>query len=229
MVKKKKGQQVEEAYQALLKKIITLEIEPGQFLNEKNLMAEMGIGRTPLREAVVLLKRDNLVESQPNKSSYVKELTLSNVKDLFESLIVVEKNVTYLAARRASPAQQAAIEEAGEAVDEAIRSGDSWQMTSRNLVFHRLIAEASGNSYLIQFHLHLRKQAERLSYIAVSRELGDDSQTLDEHNRKISAHHQELVRCLKEGDLAGAEATSIENIKLFQGRILRYLNEIDYV
>jgi len=229
MVKAVKGNLVEQAYQAVTKKIITLELEPGRPLDEKGLMAELGIGRTPLREAIIQLKKDGFVEGRPNAPPCVKDLTLGGVKALFESLIIVEKNVTYLAAKRATAEQVAAIEAGRRAIDSAIETKDWWEMTSRNLLFHSAIAEASQNQYLTRFHQNLRRQAERLSYIAVSREAPGGGLAQDEHYRRISEHHGELVRCLREHDELRAEAVAVEHIALFQERILNYLRDISYL
>lgn len=96
MAKLRKGDLVDKAYSSLKKKIITQEIKPGEYLDEKVLMKELGVGRTPLRQAIILLKKDNFVEGQPNKSPYVKEFSIGEVKELFETLMIIEKNITYL-------------------------------------------------------------------------------------------------------------------------------------
>ena len=59
---------------------------------------ELGVGRTPVREALLMLKNADWIVSLPNKSAYVKEISLKDIKDLFESLAFVERQVSCLAA-----------------------------------------------------------------------------------------------------------------------------------
>ena len=99
----KRGSRGEEVYQLIKRKIITMELKPGTFVNERDLQDHFGIGRTPIREALLKLKGDNLVESSPNKSTYVKEITLKSVKDFFEPFVEMEKLIGRLAARRRDP------------------------------------------------------------------------------------------------------------------------------
>jgi len=228
MIKTPKGNLVEQAYQAVSKKIITLELEPGQALDEKRLIVELGVGRTPLREAIIQLKKDGFIEGRPKAPPCVKDLTFRGVRDLFESLIIVEKNVTCLAAKRATDREVAAAERARQATDQAIEAHDSWEIIRSNLLFHSAIAEASHNQYLVRFHENLRRQAERLSFIAVSREAPDDVFPRDQHYRRISEHHGEIVSCLKAHDQLRAEAVAVEHITLFQDRILSYLRHISH-
>ena len=93
---KKQGDLVEKAYRALRKQIITNRLKPGEYLDEKKLISELSIGRTPLRQAFHLLKNENFVEWKPHRSPYIKELSIGEVRELFEALIIVEKNITYL-------------------------------------------------------------------------------------------------------------------------------------
>ena len=71
------------AYQEIYRKIIALEYEPGQRLEEHQLVQDLGIGRTPVREALLNLAADLMVESQPNKGYVVRPITLQNTKAAF--------------------------------------------------------------------------------------------------------------------------------------------------
>ena len=74
------------AYQKLYQKILTLEFEPGQSLEEKLLMEQLNLGRTPIREALLRLAGEKMVESLPGKGFIVRPITLQNVKSTFEMM-----------------------------------------------------------------------------------------------------------------------------------------------
>ncbi|MCI0622609.1 MAG: GntR family transcriptional regulator [Acidobacteria bacterium] len=219
----RKGRSVFQAYEALRRKIITLELKPGEYLNEQELAGELAVGRTPLREAVSRLKAENLVVGQPNKSSYVKDLTLKWVRDLFEALVVVEKNANYLAAQRISRSHLERVKQCAVEIDQAIAQKNAWSIASHNYEFHRLIAESSDNELIYQIYQNVRNQSERLGYLAVSGSMTSVTD-FDEYYRKISRQHQDLIKCLESRDQARILGVSVEHIKTFRERIIDYLS-----
>ena len=222
MKKEKKGYQALNVYQEIKQRIITLDLKPGEILEEKRLGVELGVGRTPVREALLLLKNENLVESRPNKTAYVKEMNLKNIKDLFESLTVIEKLTASLAAQRVTPEALKEIEKTEDRLSKAVKGRDVWEIESQNRRFHQLIAKASDNEYLFSIHDNLRAQAERLSYLAISREW-ETGPALNEHLEKLKEQHKAIVKCLKEKDAEQMEKLSVEHVRLFQNRIMLYL------
>jgi len=220
--KERKGYQALKVYHEIKRRIITLELKPGEVLEEKRLGVELGVGRTPVREALLLLKSENLVESQPNKTAYVKEMNLKHIKDLFESLMAVEQLTACLAAQRITPGALKEIEKTEETLTRAVKGRDVWEIESQNRKFHQLIAKASDNECLFSIHDNLRAQAERLSYLAISKEW-EEGPALNEHLDKLKEDHKAIVRCLKEKDAEQMEKLAIEHVKLFQNRIMLYL------
>jgi DNA-binding GntR family transcriptional regulator len=221
-VKQRKGYQALNVYREIKRRIIALELKPGDILEEKRLAEELGAGRTPVREALLLLKNDNLIESQPNKTAYVKEMNLKNIKDLFESLVAIEKLTACLAAQRITPKALKEIEKTEAALSRAVESGDVWEIESQNRRFHQLIGRASDNEILFAIHDNLRAQAERLSYLAVSKEW-EKGEALSEHLDKLKQHHKAAVKCLKDRDVERMERLAVDHVKLFQNRIMLYL------
>jgi DNA-binding GntR family transcriptional regulator len=220
--KERKGYQTIHVYEEIKRKIITLNLKPGEILEEKKLGDELGVGRTPVREALLLLKSENLIESQPNKTAYVKEMNLKNIKDLFESLMNIEKLTACLATQRITPEELEEIEKTEADLSKALKRRDFWEIESKNQRFHQLIARAADNEYLISIHNNLRTQAERISYLSISREW-ENGPALDEHLEKIKEQHKTIVRCLRERDLESVEKISMEHIKHFQNRVTLYL------
>ena len=102
MKKKPRGYMAREIYDIIKRKIITLELKPGEHISEKQLENELGTGRTPIREAILMLKAENLLDSQPNQAPYIKDITLKDVRDFFVAFIEIDKFVMKLAAQKAS-------------------------------------------------------------------------------------------------------------------------------
>ena len=159
MSKTKKVSQVERVYDDLKKRIIKQDIKPGEYLDENSLMKDMGVGRTPLRQAVLLLKNENFIEGQPNKTPYIKDFSLDDVKELYEALAILEKNIVYLAAIRISDQElqkilcvqkdhDIIIEKMRHKLDPKTLERVGWEFTDLNFEFHRLIAKASNNRFL---------------------------------------------------------------------------------
>ncbi len=228
MTKLRKGDLVDKAYSRLKKKIITLEIKPGASLDEKMLMEELGIGRTPLRQAILLLKNEHFVGGQPNKSCYVKEFSLDEARELFETLTVLEKNINHLAAIRITVDELKEIRRAHDNIERAIQDREFWEITAHNFKFHQIIARASRNRFLSRMHEEIRMQSERLSYISVSREI-EDNVSLCEHYKRISQQHSKIIKCLDNHDHKGIEKVSVEHVNSFQRRIVNSLMRISYV
>ena len=222
-MKREKGFHTSYVYDEIKRRIITLEIKPGEIIDEKKMMAEMEVGRTPFREALLMLKNENLVVSLPNKSSYVKELTLKDVKDISESLMAIEKLVTTLAAQRVVPEIMEEIRRAEEEVERVVEQKKHWEIETQNRKFHQWIARACDNNYLFSIHENLRNQISRLSYLAFSRDM-ENSLSLDNHLNKIVDQHRKLIRCLEKKDSEKAGELSIEHLRLFQNRITIYLS-----
>ena len=222
-MKREKGFQASYVYDEIKRRIITLELKPGEVIDEKKLMAELEVGRTPIREAILMLKNENLIISFPNKSSYVKELTLKDVKDLSESLMAIEKLVTTLAAQRVTPEILEKIKRAEAEVEGAVEQKDHWEIESQNRKFHQLISEACDNKFLFSVHENLRNQISRLSYLAFSKDM-ENSLSLDNHLSKTVDQHRKLIRCFEKKDSEKAGELSIEHIRLFQNRITIYLS-----
>ena len=224
-----KSSLADAAYKKLLKKIITLELAPGEALDEKNLIAELGVSRTPFREAVARLKRDRLIIGEKNQTSYVQRLNLDSFRNLSEALLIVEKNITAMAAQRATPSDIKRIEKALDLVNHASERSNHWGFIEHNREFHRAISRAAHNEIMEQIHNDVRRQVQRLAYISVNEDFEGICGSLDEHNKKLTRHHVEILKSIKAHDPKRAEAVSIEHITAFHNRMMDYYQYLFHV
>ena len=137
------------AYDAIRDRILTGAIGPGMRLRETALGAELGLSRTPVREAMRRLEQDGLVEHVPHRGAIVRSLNAQQITELYLIREVLEGTAARLAAQHASTAEIAALRElldtqpAGDAPDAAAEA------SRRNAVFHRAIRDAAHNRFLL--------------------------------------------------------------------------------
>lgn len=151
----------EKAYQMLVRKITRLELAPGAVLVEKNLMAELEIGRTPIREALQRIAAEGLVQHLPNRGMLVSDLSAANVQSIYEFRSIVEGAAARLAATRATEADIHELEELDEQLKQATDHTDIDSFVALDWRFHEALGRASKNIYLEEavpriFNLHLR-------------------------------------------------------------------------
>src|SRR5918994_1778862 len=101
----------DHAYQELRHRIVTLQLRPGTALREDELMADLGIGRTPLREAVKRLSHESLVAIQPRRGTFVSEVDAADIVHITEVRAELEGFAAELAAIRMDAVARAAAEE----------------------------------------------------------------------------------------------------------------------
>ena len=152
----------EKAYRMIRERIIDCTLPPGMLINEKELVVEIGVSRTPIREALNRLEHENLVRIVLQRGVFVTELTLQNIEDLCEIRELVEP---YFARSAALNADEGALKEYEKFFMQALDFDyEKVIQTDRN--FHRYIASFSDNDYLIQMMKNVYAQNERLRMLS---------------------------------------------------------------
>lgn len=142
--------QKEEAYEKLRVKIVTNRITPGEILNEKELMAEYAIGRSPLREVLFRLQEENMLKPLPRLGYMVTTLVISEVSDLVELRRELEGFAGCLAAQRITPQQLNAL----KAIISEWENAPPRKQAISNITeyydtrIHEVLYEAAGNQKL---------------------------------------------------------------------------------
>ena len=175
------------------------ELNPGDAIDEGALMARYGISRTPLREAILRLEAMGLVDRQPRKGATLFKPTLEEFLAILEVHAKLEGQAAALAARRMSPEDGKRLEEivaACEAHAREVGEGDPDGYYQLNLEFHKIVAEASGNPFLLDM---IKMNARKLLayYRARYRYPGAVAESAREH--------RELARLITSHQAAAAE------------------------
>ncbi|MEE2699581.1 MAG: GntR family transcriptional regulator [Pseudomonadota bacterium] len=151
----------EKAYQLLINKITRLELNPGDVLVEKSLISELGIGRTPIREALQRLAVEGLVLHLPNRGMLVSDIGPANVQSIYEFRILVEGEAARLSAIRATEQDIEVLQSLDQKLNQANEDDDIDEFVYLDRRFHEALGSASKNIYLQEavpriFNLHLR-------------------------------------------------------------------------
>jgi len=151
----------EKAYQILVRKIIQLDLIPGEPLAEKNLIEELEIGRTPIREALQRLAVEGLVVHMPNRGMFVSEVNATSAQHIYEFRSLIEGQAARLAATRATDKEVRDLTTLHLALVEATENDDIDRYVDCDRQFYSVLARAAQNIYLAEvipriFNLHLR-------------------------------------------------------------------------
>ena len=141
----------EKAYRAIKDRIVSGQYRPGQPLNEKEIIQELQISRTPFREAINALNEENLVQIFPNRGIFVRELTLRDVSDGFEISLLLEPYVVQLACKRIS---RDGLEELIRR-NESLRRDDYQGMKEEDEYLHEALLQYVDNRQLVRIMKNL--------------------------------------------------------------------------
>jgi DNA-binding GntR family transcriptional regulator len=209
------------AYEKIYRRIMTLAYAPGHYLEEKQLMDELGIGRTPIREALLRLTADFMVESQPSKGAVVRPITLQGTKAVFAALKILELGAAELAVRQDVSAFLPHMGQANEAVITAIEKKDVVGLVEANSQFHKVFSQCSRNDYIIHGLAKVRCETNRLAYLSFSNEI-DPLKTLQDHYGTVVDQHNRIVDLLRQRKGNQLKTTLSDHTKAFQERIILY-------
>lgn len=196
----------EKAYRLIKEKVVTLELPPSAVIDEHVLMEELGLGRTPIREALQRLDSEGLVNIVPRRGTFVNDISVTDLQKIFELRIVLEGFCARLAARRITKEQLEGMEAVLEDL-KRLEGGDAQALMSIDKRFHRLLYAGSDNEFLAEILDRLYDMSLRLWYLVLNR--------LSEVRHSIEQHTQ-VFEALKEGDGARAEKIIQRHIIEFQ-------------
>lgn len=221
MPERKRGSGVKLVYELLRDEILTLSLPPGKPIDEVQLAERFGMSRTPIREALVRLAAEGLVETLPNRSAIVANIDFPKLHTFFDAITLMYRVTTRLAAEYHQPEDLDVIRAHQARYAEAVAAQDPLAMIAINRAFHAAIAEAGRNPYFTSLTLRLLDEGRRilrLYYQSFNDRLPQEY--ADEHDAIIAAIAARNVELCDR--LARAHADQIvRQIRAFFGRDLR--------
>jgi DNA-binding GntR family transcriptional regulator len=200
----------DRAYNDLRDRIVTLRIAPGAPIDEDGLGGELGIGRTPVREAIKRLALENLVTVFPRRGTFASEINITDLADISDVRMQLEGHAAYRAAQRITPAQQAELQELLAELDRSRGSDDIGALMALDTRVHRFIHRCAGNAYLEESLGRYFNLSLRIWYLVLDR--------LPHLFARVH-EHGDLLRAIADGDADGARAIIAEHIETFEREI----------
>ncbi len=191
-------------FENLREAIVEVKLSPGQRLMEFQLADQLGVSRTPVREAIRKLELEGLVIMLPRKGAYVANMSLKDVIDVLEIRASLEGLAAYLAAERMTDEDILKLEKIAEDFDQGKENEDLETLLKKDVEFHECIFKATNNKRLHQLINSLWEQVYRfrVSYIS------DYESTVN-----ITKEHKLILEAIKSGDSELAKKYAKEHIE----------------
>jgi len=197
----------EIVFETLREAIIEGRFGPGERLMEVQLADEMGVSRTPVREAIRKLELEGFVVMIPRKGAYVASYSVKDIVDVFEVRTALEGLAAGLAAERVTPDELEEMERAVLQIYEVSHGNNLDVLVAKDTEFHDLIYKASRNQRLVQIITHLKEQIQRFRTTSLAVP-GRSKDAVEEHRgivEAISDRNVELATALAREHIENAE------------------------
>lgn len=204
----------ELAYAQIKQRIISCEFRPGDSINEAQLTAALGIGRTPIHQALHRLEVEGMVTIMPRKGVMVTALSLNDVLDMIEVRVSNEQLCIKLAVERAHDADIQAMRDILEQTPALLVKHDVAGLMSLDLQFHMAISAAAHNRVLAELLRNLHEKQARFWYLTLSE---------NHHSERIYHEHLQILEALEQRDGNAAVAAIHHHIDDFRRAIMRTL------
>lgn len=164
-----------------------MEYAPASLLNETELKEVLGIGRTPIREALQRLALENFVVILPRRGTMVADVNLSDLQKISEVRLELETFAARLASERARPEDLSAFDELLALIESISDNDDHHRLIELDQRFHQIVAQASGNEFLAGELVGLYDHVIRHWYHALHKVVRPLGASLKDHNRIADA------------------------------------------
>jgi DNA-binding GntR family transcriptional regulator len=204
----------DRAYYRIRELIVTLELPPGSLVSERELMEQLGVGRTPVREALRALARERLVDVYPRRGMFVSGVDVRDLAGLSEVRLTLEGHAARLAAERASDADRAQLEVLLQELHEVRDALGERALIDLDQRVHRYVYRCTHNAFLEETLNEYYVLTLRIWFLALDRVARLDDAVQE---------HRELLEAIRDGDANRAEEAMKRHVAAFEDAIRRVL------
>lgn len=205
------GSMADVAYEQILLMLVTLQIPPGDPIHDEEIIRELGIGRTPVREALKRLEVDKLVVTYPKRGTFATRVEISDLAYVSEIRQQLEPMAAARAARMASPAMREELRATYRRIEEFdINNASTAELLTFDASVHRQIYRAAGNPYLEDVLIRHSHLATRIWCLVI-----DKLPRLSSHVQE----HLELLEAIIDGNESTAASLSAEHVTQFESAV----------
>lgn len=206
----------EVVFEYLRNAILNGELKPGERLMEVTLAEQLGVSRTPVREAIRKLEKESFVIMIPRKGAYVADLTKKDILEVLEIRKELEGFAASLAAHRMTAEEKEEVSQIMEEFNESLITMDKKNMIECDNAFHSAIFKATKNGRLISMIYDLHDQFQRFRLIYFS----------EFHNYKdIQASHARIFDAIVSGDALTAKDEAESHVESIRGLVNKWITE----
>jgi DNA-binding GntR family transcriptional regulator len=202
----------ELAYLELRRRIVFQDLPAGEVLDERSLVRALGLGRTPIREAVQRLQREGLVKVFPRRGVLVADMSLETLRQVFETRAPVEVQVARCAALRADRSDVERLQATLAPVDDLIAARDFRGLVEADEAFHLALADAARNPLLRAIVADLYGLGIRFWYSTLDRRPPADITS-------EMALHREVLRAVEERNADKAAQAMLDVVGTFPEKV----------
>jgi DNA-binding GntR family transcriptional regulator len=213
------------AYQALRRAIVTGEIGPNEPLDENALQLRYRLGRTPLREALKRLTREQFASWPTHSTPFVRGVSANELTDLYQTRIILEEPASRIAATSITDAQLDRLDEISAQIEKFIADGRIYEAVESDHALHLAIAQGSGNRFLAEAvsnlncgslrlwyttheQLHDQTQTPRHSHLIAALRSRDPDRVAEETRKHILRSHQRQLTLQQQHSIAAIATTA---------------------
>ena len=194
----------EIVYEELKRQILVGEIAPGTRMMAVELAEDMGVSRTPVREAIRKLEKEGLVTIEPRRGAYASDISIKDMVDVLEVRQMLEGMAASMAAQKVTEEEKLDFVEANSAYKNAVKKGNIEEIIRYDELFHQLIVSYSGNKTLNQLLSQVQELALRFRYIYY-----DDFSRYE----NMPVEHEEIEEAIISGDTQKAKVVAEEHVE----------------
>ena len=198
----------DRAYGELRERIVSLALAPGSPLLEDVLVAELGVGRTPIREAVKRLALEDLVTIYPRRGTFVAEIEIGDLAQISDVRLQLEGHAAFRAAENATPADRVEADALIDELDALVPTAEELMRIDTRI--HRFVYRCSGNPYLVATLERLLNLSLRIWFRVLDRL---------PHLEASVYEHRELLAAVRDGEAKRARALASAHVATFEREI----------
>jgi DNA-binding GntR family transcriptional regulator len=205
-----------EAAELIRDAIIGGQLLPGQRLKEEELARDLGISRTPIREALYILQTDGLIDSLPNRGAVVRRYSPEDIDEMYQLRALLEGWGVHRAAERITARQLSRLQKSCERFEKLREKGDVKELVKENLRFHSTVLDAADSDRLVKL---VRKVHDIPLVYRSYYWYSDEQRLISEH------HHKQITNALANREGERAEALMKEHITEARDVVINHLRE----
>jgi DNA-binding GntR family transcriptional regulator len=209
----------DRVYRAIKERILNQDIPVGARLHDEQLQRELGVSRTPIREALSKLTREGLVEVIPRSRTHVRTFSEDDINQLFEVRIALETLAVRKAVERLESGMLHELRELYEEAEKSLKHGNLKPSLRFDAEMHRMILEASGNAWLQNIMSTIN------DFVVLFRNIGATSSS----HKRFNYRHGEIVQALEQKDCASGVRSLTEHIEVAREDTVRDFRHKHYL